>query len=173
MRGFKPHSVRASSTSATALAKVLLDTILRTAGWSRHCTFLFMRYWQFTIAVIPCNSQTSRILATTCSSTSNFKPSLSRLSDEAEIHKMPLGKKSSPTCDYLAKMRGQLRELGHLLWRPSNLAHRSKSNDSNFGRLLSLSLPFNPKGEIRVTPVKQQFISLRRSTESFRTVIDC
>ena len=36
---FKPHSVRASSTSAAALAKVLLDIILRTAGWSGHCTF--------------------------------------------------------------------------------------------------------------------------------------
>ena len=74
--------------------------------------------------------------------------------------------------DYLAKMRGQLRELSHLLWRPSNLADRSKSNVSNFGRLLSLSLPFNSKGEIRISPIKQQFISLRRSTESFRTIID-
>ena len=117
------------------LPNIFLEKIKRSFWWSDltnfhlrfkmlyliHLTFLFMRYWQFTIAVIPCNSQTSRILATTCSSTSNFKPSLSRLSDEAEIHKMPLGKKSSKTCDYLAKMRGQLRELGHLLWRPSNL----------------------------------------------------
>ena len=39
MRGFKPHNVRTSSTSAAALAKVLLDTTLQTAGWSRHCTF--------------------------------------------------------------------------------------------------------------------------------------
>ena len=63
--------------------------------------------------------------------------------------------------------------LSHLLWRTGNLADRSKSNGSNFGRFLSLSLPFNPKGEIRISPIKQQFISLRRSTESFRTVIDC
>ena len=35
---FKPHCVRASSTSAASLAKVLLDAILRTAGWLRHCT---------------------------------------------------------------------------------------------------------------------------------------
>ena len=34
MSRFKPHSIRASSTSAAALAKVLLDTILWTAGWS-------------------------------------------------------------------------------------------------------------------------------------------
>ena len=54
MRGFKPHYVRTSSTSAAALAKVLLDTILQTAGWSRHCTFAKyckkksknMRSWQ-------------------------------------------------------------------------------------------------------------------------------
>ena len=51
MRGFKPHNVR---TSSAALAKVLLDTILQTAGWSRHCTFAKyckkksknMRSWQ-------------------------------------------------------------------------------------------------------------------------------
>ena len=51
---FKPHSVRASSTSAATLAKVLLDAILRTAGWSRHSTFAKyykrkpknMRIWQ-------------------------------------------------------------------------------------------------------------------------------
>ena len=85
---------------------------------------------------------------------------------------MAPGKKSSTTCDYLAKMRGQLRELSHLLWRPSNLADRSISNVGNFGRLLSLSLPFNFKGEIRISPIKQQFISLRRSTESFRTITD-
>ena len=54
------------------------------------------------------------------------------MSDEAEIHKMAPGKKSSTTCDYLAKMRGQLRELSHLLWRPSNLADRIKSNVGNF-----------------------------------------
>lgn len=36
---FKPHSIRSSSTSAAAKAKVPLDTILRTAGWSGHCTF--------------------------------------------------------------------------------------------------------------------------------------
>ena len=35
---FKPHSVR-SSTSAAARAKVPIDSILRTAGWSGHCTF--------------------------------------------------------------------------------------------------------------------------------------
>ena len=39
MSRFKPHSIRASSTSAAALAKVLLDTILWTADWSGHCTF--------------------------------------------------------------------------------------------------------------------------------------
>ena len=51
---FKPHSVRASSTSAATLAKVLLAAILRTAGWSRHSTFAKyykrkpknMRIWQ-------------------------------------------------------------------------------------------------------------------------------
>ena len=36
---FKTHSVRASPTNVAALAKVLLDTILITAGWSGHCTF--------------------------------------------------------------------------------------------------------------------------------------
>ena len=36
---FKPHSIRSSSTSAAAIAKVPVDTILRTAGWSGHCTF--------------------------------------------------------------------------------------------------------------------------------------
>ena len=36
---FKPHSIRSSSTSAAAMAKVPVDTILRTAGWSGHCTF--------------------------------------------------------------------------------------------------------------------------------------
>ena len=54
MRGFKPHNVRTSSTSEAALAKVLLDTILRTTGRSRHCTFAKyykkksknMRTWQ-------------------------------------------------------------------------------------------------------------------------------
>ena len=39
MSRFKPHSIRASSTSAVALAKVLIDTILWTADWSGHCTF--------------------------------------------------------------------------------------------------------------------------------------
>ena len=36
---FKPHSIRSSSTSAAALAKVPVDTILRNACWSGHCTF--------------------------------------------------------------------------------------------------------------------------------------
>ena len=35
MTRFKPHSIRSSSTSAAAIAKVPVDTILRTAG----CTF--------------------------------------------------------------------------------------------------------------------------------------
>lgn len=39
MTRFKPHSVRSSSTSATAIAKIPVDTILRTAGWSGHYTF--------------------------------------------------------------------------------------------------------------------------------------
>lgn len=39
MTRFKPHSIRSSSTSAAAIAKVPVDTILRTAGWSGHCTF--------------------------------------------------------------------------------------------------------------------------------------
>ena len=39
MNRFKPHSIRSSSTSAAAIAKVPVDTILRTAGWSGHCTF--------------------------------------------------------------------------------------------------------------------------------------
>ena len=34
MTHFKPHSI-----SAAAIAKVPVDIILRTAGWSRHCTF--------------------------------------------------------------------------------------------------------------------------------------
>ena len=36
---FKPHSIRSASASAAAVAKVLVDTILRTAGWSAHCSF--------------------------------------------------------------------------------------------------------------------------------------
>ena len=36
---FKPHSIRSASASAAAVAKVLVDTILRTAGWSGHCSF--------------------------------------------------------------------------------------------------------------------------------------
>ena len=36
---FKPHSIRSLSTSAAAIAKVPVDKILRTAGWSGHCTF--------------------------------------------------------------------------------------------------------------------------------------
>ena len=36
---FKPHSIRSSSTSAAAIAKVPVDTILRTAGWTGHCSF--------------------------------------------------------------------------------------------------------------------------------------
>ena len=37
---FKPHSIRSSSTRAAAIAKIPVDTILRTAGWSGHCTFV-------------------------------------------------------------------------------------------------------------------------------------
>ena len=58
---------------------------------------------------------------------------------------MAPGKKSSTTCDYLAKMRGQLRELSHLLWRPSNLADRSISNVGNFGRFLFCLFHSTPK----------------------------
>ena len=36
---FIPHSVRAASTSAAFRAKVPLDTILNTAGWSKESTF--------------------------------------------------------------------------------------------------------------------------------------
>ena len=37
-------SIRSSSTSAAAKAKVPLDTILRTADWSGHC--MFAKYYQ-------------------------------------------------------------------------------------------------------------------------------
>ena len=36
---FKPHSIRAASTSAAVKAKVPLQTILNTAGWSSCKTF--------------------------------------------------------------------------------------------------------------------------------------
>ena len=36
---FKPHSIRAASSSAASQANVPLATILRTAGWSSECTF--------------------------------------------------------------------------------------------------------------------------------------
>ena len=36
---FKPHSIRSASASAAAVAKVPVDTILRTPGWSGPCTF--------------------------------------------------------------------------------------------------------------------------------------
>ena len=36
---FTPHSIRAASTSAALKARVPLDTILSTAGWSRDSTF--------------------------------------------------------------------------------------------------------------------------------------
>ena len=36
---FKPHSVRAASTSKAALTDLPIDTILETAGWSRENTF--------------------------------------------------------------------------------------------------------------------------------------
>lgn len=41
---FKPHSIRAASSSAASQASVPLGTILRTAGWSSHCTFA--QYYQ-------------------------------------------------------------------------------------------------------------------------------
>lgn len=36
---FKPHSVRSASSSSAAQAKVPVETILKTAGWSTQCTF--------------------------------------------------------------------------------------------------------------------------------------
>ena len=39
MSRFKPRSIRSSSTSAAGIAKVPAVVILRTAGWSGHCTF--------------------------------------------------------------------------------------------------------------------------------------
>ncbi len=39
MERFKPHSTRAASTSAAYAAKVPVDVILRTAGWSGPSTF--------------------------------------------------------------------------------------------------------------------------------------
>ena len=41
---------------------------------------------------------------------------------------MAPGKKSSTTCDYLAKMRGQLRELSHLLWRRALVTSQTELN---------------------------------------------
>lgn len=41
---FKPHSIRAASTSAASQVIVSLGTILRTAGWSSQCTFA--QYYQ-------------------------------------------------------------------------------------------------------------------------------
>ena len=41
---FKPHSIRSSSTSAGAIAKVPVDMILRTAGWSGQC--IFAKYYK-------------------------------------------------------------------------------------------------------------------------------
>jgi hypothetical protein len=35
----KPHSTKAVSTTAAFSSKVPLATILRTAGWQKHCTF--------------------------------------------------------------------------------------------------------------------------------------
>ena len=36
---FTPHSTRSTSTSAALRAKVLLQTILNTAGWNQEDTF--------------------------------------------------------------------------------------------------------------------------------------
>ena len=36
---FTPHSIRAATTSAALKAKVPIGTILKTAGWSKDCTF--------------------------------------------------------------------------------------------------------------------------------------
>ena len=41
---FKPHSIRAASSSAASQASVPLATILRTAGWSSEC--VFAQYYQ-------------------------------------------------------------------------------------------------------------------------------
>jgi len=41
---FKPHSIRAASSSAASQANVSLATILHTAGWSSECTFV--QYYQ-------------------------------------------------------------------------------------------------------------------------------
>ena len=39
MSMFTPHSLRSASTSAAGFANLPLDTILRTAGWSKEDTF--------------------------------------------------------------------------------------------------------------------------------------
>ena len=39
LKMFKPHSVRAASTSHVSSGKLPLQTILKTAGWSRESTF--------------------------------------------------------------------------------------------------------------------------------------
>ncbi|XP_013395831.1 uncharacterized protein LOC106171928 [Lingula anatina] len=39
MEKFTPHSTRSAASSQAKLAKVPLDTILKTAGWSKDCTF--------------------------------------------------------------------------------------------------------------------------------------
>ena len=41
---------------------------------------------------------------------------------------MAPGKKSSTTCNYLAKMRGQMRELSHLLWRRALVTSQTELN---------------------------------------------
>lgn len=41
---FAPHSTRSAVTSKVALSKLSLNTILRTAGWSREC--IFRKYYK-------------------------------------------------------------------------------------------------------------------------------
>ena len=36
---FKAHSVRSASTNAAISMNVLIDTVMKTAGWSRESTF--------------------------------------------------------------------------------------------------------------------------------------
>ena len=52
---FTPHSLRAASTSAAFRAKVPIDTILRTAGWSKQNTF--RRYYNKPISTSTSFSQ--------------------------------------------------------------------------------------------------------------------
>ena len=49
---FKPHSIRGASTSGTKLMGIRMDTILRSANWSRETTFK-RHYWREIEQVFP------------------------------------------------------------------------------------------------------------------------